>query len=108
MLELLKSSDIFVMPSRYEGTPIALLEAAALGLPIVASHTGGIPELVQDEEHALLIPPEDTHALAQELIRLSQDRQFARLLGQNAQKRIRVGFNLNAQVQATLNTYQNA
>ena len=54
-MSILKSSDIFVMPSRYEGTPIALLEAAALARPILASCTGGIPELVTHEEHALLV-----------------------------------------------------
>jgi len=48
-ISILKSSDIFVMPSRYEGTPIALLEAAALARPILASCTGGIPELVTQE-----------------------------------------------------------
>lgn len=107
-LAILKASSIFAMPSRYEGTPIALLEAAALGLPILASASGGIPELVTDGEHALLIPPNDPAALADGLLKLCTDAQFAKTLGQNAQARIRAQFNLKAQVEATWNAYQTA
>ena len=107
-MSILKSSDIFVMPSRYEGTPIALLEAAALACPILASATGGIPELVQHEEHALLVPPNDPRGLAQGLMKLTLDREYARSLGQNAQQRIQEKFNLDAQVRATWQAYQKA
>lgn len=107
-MSILKSSDIFVMPSRYEGTPIALLEAAALARPILASATGGIPELVQDEEHALLVPPGDPAALAQGLVKLTLDRKWARHLGEKAQQRIRQKFNLESQVSDTWQAYQKA
>jgi glycosyltransferase involved in cell wall biosynthesis len=107
-MSILKSSDIFVMPSRYEGTPIALLEAAALARPILASATGGIPELVQHEEHALLVSPGDANGLAQGLKRLTLDREYARRLGQNARKRIQQNFNLESQVNATWQAYQKA
>src|SRR5690349_20632628 len=104
-MSILKSSDIFVMPSRYEGTPIALLEAAALARPILASAIGGIPELVQHEEYALLVPPGDPDALAQSLVKLSLDRDYARSLGENAQLRIQQKFNLESQVNATWQAY---
>jgi glycosyltransferase involved in cell wall biosynthesis len=107
-MSILKSSDLFVMPSRYEGTPIALLEAAALGRPILASATGGIPELVQHEEHAFLVPPGDATALAQGLVQLTLDREYATRLGQNAQQRIHQKFNLETQVSATWQAYQKA
>jgi glycosyltransferase involved in cell wall biosynthesis len=105
-MSILKSSDIFVMPSRYEGTPIALLEAAALARPILASATGGIPELVRQEEQALLVPPGDPAALAQGLARLASDRNYAEKLGQHAQQRVCESFNLEAQVTSTWNAYQ--
>jgi glycosyltransferase involved in cell wall biosynthesis len=108
VLSILKSSDMFVMPSRYEGTPIALLEAAALGCPILASSTGGIPELVTNNIHALLVPPNDPVALAEGLLRLSADQNYARVLGQNAQQRIQKDFNIDAQLRNTWNAYQKA
>ncbi|MBC6940965.1 MAG: glycosyltransferase family 1 protein [Anaerolineae bacterium] len=83
------ASALASWPSRYEGTPIAVLEAAAMACPILASDAGGIPELVANEEHALLVQPEDPSALAQGLIRLGADRAFARRLGENAQRRVR-------------------
>jgi glycosyltransferase involved in cell wall biosynthesis len=107
-MSILKASDIFVMPSRYEGTPIALLEAAALARPILASATGGIPELVHHEEHAFLVPPGDPTALAQGLLKLTLNRGYATLLGQNAQQRIHQKFNLDSQVNATWQAYQKA
>lgn len=107
-MSILKSSDIFVMPSRYEGTPIALLEAAALARPILASATGGIPELVHHEKHAFLVPPGDPGALAQALVKLTLEPDYARTLGQNAQQRIQQKFNLESQVNATWQVYQKA
>ncbi|MDP1713478.1 MAG: glycosyltransferase family 4 protein [Anaerolineales bacterium] len=108
VLSILKSSDIFVMPSRYEGTPIALLEAAALGCPILASSCGGIPELVTNDVHALLVQPNDSIALAEGLLRLSTDRKYAHSLGQNAQQKVQKDFNIHAQVRNTWNAYQKA
>jgi glycosyltransferase involved in cell wall biosynthesis len=107
-MSILKSSDLFVMPSLYEGTPLALLEAAALARPILASATGGIPELVQPQEHAFLVPPGDPEALAQGLLKLTLDREYATLLGQKAQQRIHQKFNLESQVKATWQAYQKA
>jgi len=108
VLPILKSSDIFVMPSHYEGTPIALLEAAALARPILASATGGIPELVRHAEHALLVPPGDPSALAEGLLKLALNPEYARMLGQNAQQRIQQEFDLETQAKATWQAYQKA
>ncbi|HUE99900.1 MAG TPA: glycosyltransferase [Anaerolineales bacterium] len=108
VLSILKSSDIFVMPSRYEGTPIALLEAAALARPILASGAGGIPELVTHEQHAFLVPLCDPAALAQGFVRLALDRDYAQMLGQNAQQRIREMFNPKSQIDATWAAYEKA
>ncbi len=105
VLKALKSADLFVMPSRYEGTPIALLEAAALGLPILATHRGGIPELVTHGVHAHLVPAENPEALAAGLLRLSTDRPYASSLARAARERVRREFNLTTQVQATWRAY---
>lgn len=108
VMAILKSSDMFVMPSRYEGTPIALLEAGALGLPIVASNVGGIPELVRDEQEALLVPAADSQALARALSLLANDRDLAMQLGQRAAQRVRDEFHLDVQVQKTHDAYRRA
>jgi glycosyltransferase involved in cell wall biosynthesis len=107
-MSILKSSDIFVMPSRYEGTPIALLEAAALARPILAACAGGIPELVIHEQHAYLVPTQDPEALAQGFIKLALERDYARGLGQSAQQRVRDRFNPESQVRETWAAYEKA
>lgn len=108
VLTALQSSDLFAMPSLYEGTPIALLEAAALGLPIVASRTGGIPELVADGEHALLVPPGSPAELAEAIVRLCEDRELADRLGQQAARHASTRFNVDRQAAATRNAHRRA
>jgi glycosyltransferase involved in cell wall biosynthesis len=104
-LSILKASDIFVLPSKHEGTPIALLEAAALGLPILATTCGGIPDVVTDGEQAILVPVGDPSALADGILKLCNDPIFAKSLGEKAQKKVRQLFNPKRQVQAIKRSY---
>lgn len=106
VLSALKASDIFVMPSRQEGTPLALLEAAAMGVPILASACGGIPEMVTDGEQALLVPPGNSPMLAQALLQLAKDPELRARLVRNARARVQQSFSLEAQVRATVEVYQ--
>lgn len=107
-MSILKSSDIFVMPSRYEGTPIALLEAAALARPILATCAGGIPELVTHDEHACLVPTHDPEALVEGFVKLAGDREYARRLGHSAQQRVKERFHPESQVRETWAAYEKA
>ena len=68
--DLLAVTDIFVLPSTTEGLPISLLEALALGKPTIATHVGGIPEALPVTDLSVLVPPRDTSAIADALIRL--------------------------------------
>lgn len=90
--ELLAAADVFVLPSlelpsgRTEGTPTAVLEAAAAGLPIVASATGGIAELFAHERSALLTAPGDASALGASLRRLRDEPALRRRLARAARE----------------------
>jgi len=69
----LRAADLFVFPSRYEALGIALVEAAACGLPAVASRTGGIVDVVDDGRSGMLVPPGEARALAEALGALARD-----------------------------------
>lgn len=83
----LQSAQVFVMSSRSEGLPVALLEAMAHGRAIVATRTGGIPEVVSDGVDAVLVEPEDPAALAGALVELTRDEERRRRLGAAARSR---------------------
>jgi len=108
VLSLIEACDIFVMPSRSEGTPIALLEAAALRKPILATSVGGIPELLRDGDECLLVPSPDVQGLISGLQRLIQDRSLAERLAENAYRRVLHEFTLNTQALATIQSYNSA
>lgn len=79
--------DIFVLPSLDEGLGIAILEAMACGLPVIATNVGGIPELVKDGETGLLVAPRSSSALASAIIRLLADKEYATTLREAGKKR---------------------
>jgi glycosyltransferase involved in cell wall biosynthesis len=85
--EALQEADVFVLPSTSEGLPMALLEAMAQGLAVVASRVGGIPEVVTDGVEGLLVPPGDSAALADALVELAGVPERVRALGCAAQSR---------------------
>jgi phenylacetate-CoA ligase len=83
-------ADIFVIASAFDNQPCTLIEASACGLPVVATATGGIPDMVQDGVDAILAPPGNPEALADAVLRVAQDPELASKLGhaaiENAQK----------------------
>ena len=106
VLKIVFSSDIFVMPSITEGTPIAILEAAALGKPIVATMAGGIPEILTNSKHALLVEPGNEKQLADTVSRLYNNWNQAKKMGELARDHIEKHYSLNNQVKETLSVYQ--
>jgi glycosyltransferase involved in cell wall biosynthesis len=98
--------DTLLMPSLHEGLPYTLLEAMALGVPVIASRVGGLAETIQDENTGLLIPPGDVKALAQAIARLRRDAMLRRQLGQNAQHLQRDHYSLEVMTARYLAVYQ--
>lgn len=85
--EALKEFDLFVLPSRTEGCPIVVLEAMAMGLPVVATRVGGSPELVADGESGLLVPPNDPAAMAEAILKILTVNDMARQMGAKGRQR---------------------
>src|SRR5262249_8468793 len=88
---VLRSSQVLVLPSHYEGQPMAILEAMANGLCIIASPVGGIPELI-DGSCGILVPPGDAHRLASAIYEVVHDEQTRVRLGTAALQRVRDDF----------------
>jgi glycosyltransferase involved in cell wall biosynthesis len=83
-LELLSLFDCFVLSSRLEGLGTSIMDAQVLGVPVVATRTGGVPELIEDGETGLLAPPGDPEQLAATILRLLRDTELRRRCVRNA------------------------
>lgn len=82
------NADLFVLPSLREGFPLVLVEAMACGLPVVATRVGGIPEVVEEGLTGLLVPPNDSRALAEAVNSLLDDPQRMRSMGAKGRQRV--------------------
>ncbi|WP_328988128.1 glycosyltransferase [Thiorhodovibrio winogradskyi] len=103
---LLPCLDLLVHPASMEGLGVSLLQAAAAGVPVVASRVGGIPEAVLDGETGLLVPPGDAQALQVAIARLLGDAVLRQRLGRAGQARMRADFSLAAMVAGNLALYR--
>ncbi len=101
----LEQTDLFVLPSRSEAFPNAVLEAMAAGLPVVASGVGGIRELIDHEQTGLLAPPDNPQALADHLCRVIADPPFASRLGAAARARAEARYSFDRMVSAFEGVY---
>ena len=98
--------DVVAMPSLREGLPITLIEAAFAGRAILASHVGGIPELVEHDRSGLLVRPDDVEALAHGLGRLVRDRKLRTTLGREARRQALGRFTLERWAREHVELYE--
>ena len=119
LIAVLATSDVFVCPSVYEPLGIVNLEAMAVGLPVVGSATGGIPDVIVDGETGLLVPIEQVQDgtgtpidptrfetdLAERLTTLVTDTEAAKAMGQAARRRVEEHFAWQAIAQRTMDVY---
>lgn len=114
VLELYRSSDLFVLPSRItpdgdrDGLPNVMVEAASQRLCCIGSNISGIPELFQDGENGLLVPPEDAPALSHALARAMREPRLRLRLGDAAEARVRADFDAAASVRQLLALFRQA
>lgn len=80
VIQMLSSADIFVLPSRFENAPMALMEALASGVPVIASNVGGIPHILDNGRIGILFQSENPEDLAQKIIKLLNDPKFGERL----------------------------
>ena len=107
--EKMCNADIFVLPSRTEAMPLAVLEAMSHGLAIAATSVGGIPEVISDGETGLLVAPESVEALAAALARLICDADLRAKVGTNARRHFESGpYSEAAGVASVLASYDSA
>lgn len=102
----LTQCHLLVLPSRSEGLPLAVLEAMALGVPVIATNVGGIPELVVDDVSGRLVPPEDAKALARAMMAIWQDTGWRERAAREGRQAVDGRFSATAMAQSTLAFYQ--
>jgi glycosyltransferase involved in cell wall biosynthesis len=103
--DVLAALDVAVLSSIWEGAPLAVLEYMAAGAPIVATAVGGVPELIVDGVHGLLVPPRAPGQLAEAIGRLLEDPSLARRLGDAARDRQQAEFDLDVTVKRLQELY---
>ena len=101
----MKAFDLFVHTSQSEALGYAILEAGCASLPVVATRIGGIPEIIADDDHGLLVPPREPAALAAAMESLMQDPVQAAELGARLHARVLTSFSKDRMIKTTLAHY---
>lgn len=105
-VDLMQAMDVVVLPSvAKEGLGVCLVEASALGKPVVGSDIPGIDEVIADGDNGLLVPPGDATELAAAIDRLLQDRQLREVMGRRGRRRVEALFTLERMVDETERLY---
>lgn len=103
--ELYLVMDVLLFPSLFEGTPLTIFGALAVGLPVVASRVDGIAETLRDGKDAILAPPEDKELFVHQVCRLLQDRQLAQSLAHTGQETVYRFYSAEAMVRQVEEVY---
>lgn len=104
LVHLYKQADIFVLPTRADFFPLAIMEAMAMKLPVVATELGSIDEMIEEGNTGYLIPGEDQDALAERMLRLIRNPAMRRKFGANARKKAEREFSLRHNAEIILET----
>lgn len=105
-MEIIRRSRCLVLVSASEGLPMVILEAMALGKPVIASHVGGIPEIVVHGENGWLFPSDSPESLCDLMMVMAQDNDLAARMGEQAAQTITRSFRFETMAQRYLRIYQ--
>jgi glycosyltransferase involved in cell wall biosynthesis len=105
IVKFLSAVDIFVQPSVEEGFGLTIIEAMAMGKPVIATNVGGIPEIIENKKSGLLIPSKDAGALAEAIFLLLANKDNIEVFGTEAQNVVRTKFTIQQMVKAYENLY---
>ena len=103
---IMADSDIFVLPSLFEGTPLTLMEAMASGLPIITTETSGMRDVISDGRNGLLIPTHSPNAIVRAVERLVRSHELRRELGTNAQQNAIAQYSWTAAAETVMEAYE--
>lgn len=105
VIPILGQLDLYVHPACMEGFGIAVLEAMAMGKAVVATRTGGIPEIIENGETGVLVPPGDSHSLALAIVLLARDKTRRKEMGSRGRERARKRFSIQAMMENLITSY---
>ena len=100
----LQDSDLFVLPSFVEGLPVSVMEAMAVGVPVISTNIAGTSELIEDGKSGLLVRPSDSEAIADAIIRMVNDYDFRLRAAELGRRKVVDEFDLETEC-AKLNTF---
>lgn len=102
----IRALDVFVLSSLHEGVPISLLEAMGLGIPVVCTRVGGIPEVIAHNQNGLLVESDDATSLAAAVVKIAADKAFAHTLVENARLSLTNELSFENSLAGTISLYR--
>lgn len=108
ILQMYGQVNVFALSSLSEGLPNVILESMAIGLPVVATRVGGLPEIIDDGRTGILVEARDTSGLAAGLVRMLNDKGFAGAVAKQAREDVYTRFSPEVQTERLLDVYRRA
>ena len=106
VLNIIRSLDIYIQPSLSEGHPLSLLEAMGIGIPVIATEVGGMPEVIGQNEYGLLVQPASSEGLCNGMITVAKDRDVYKGKALIARGFVRENFSLDKMTSKYIELYE--
>ena len=106
LAQALQANDVFVTMSKSENMPLSILEAMAIGLPVVAVNALGIPEIVKNNINGFLVSPDNPQEMANKILELIKDEELLKKFSR-ASRKLALNYSQERIAESLLNTYQN-